>query len=75
VDVNAKDDLFGWAPLYSAVWNVHKETAELLITAGADVNTNYHGNSEEEYVADSDRHVILDMWLCDACMCAHNHEK
>jgi ankyrin repeat protein len=78
-DVNA--NFAGHTPLHWAAkggmakFQRNKETIELLINKGADVNANYHGNSEEEYVAGSDRHVILDMWLCDACMCAHNHEK
>ena len=37
VDVNAKDNA-GGAPLIHAAWNDHKDTAELLIAKGADVN-------------------------------------
>jgi ankyrin len=37
VHVNAKNES-GWTPLHQAVWGGHKETAELLIANGADVN-------------------------------------
>ena len=37
-DVDAKDDLFGRAPLHWAAVGGSKEIAELLIAAGADVN-------------------------------------
>jgi len=37
VDVNAKTDT-GWIPLHAAALNGHKETAELLIEKGADLN-------------------------------------
>ena len=43
-EVNAKNK-GGGIPLYSTVWNVHKEIAELLIANGADVDANYHGNT------------------------------
>ena len=36
-DVNAKVK-FGWAPLHIATMFGHKETAELLISSGADLN-------------------------------------
>jgi len=36
-DVNAKNT-YGWTPLYWAAYGGHKETAELLIAEGADVN-------------------------------------
>ena len=37
MDVNAKTDT-GWIPLHAAALNGHKETAELLIEKGADLN-------------------------------------
>ena len=37
-DVNAVGGLFGYTPLQQATFGGHKEVAELLIAAGADVN-------------------------------------
>ena len=38
VNVNAKEDDYGWTPLHNAADYGHKEIAELLIANGADVN-------------------------------------
>ena len=38
VNVNAKEDDYGWTPLHGAADYGHKEIAELLIAKGADVN-------------------------------------
>ncbi|MDC0319281.1 ankyrin repeat domain-containing protein, partial [Verrucomicrobia bacterium] len=44
-DVNAKDDLIEWTPLFMAVEEGHKEIVELLITADADVNAKGFGGN------------------------------
>jgi len=37
-DANAKDVLFGFTPLYPALFNMHEEVYKLLVAEGADVN-------------------------------------
>jgi ankyrin repeat protein len=45
VNVNAKEDDYGWTPLHNAADYGHKEIAALLIAKGADVNAKDFGGN------------------------------
>jgi ankyrin repeat protein len=43
INVNVKDDEYGWTPLHYAALNGHIEIARLLLQNGADVNAKTMG--------------------------------
>ena len=63
--MNAKDK-WGHTPLHRAAWNSHKESIELLIAAGADVNAKkeggvFKGDTPLDNAVDEDHPEIADL--------------
>jgi ankyrin repeat protein len=52
INVNVKDDVYGWTPLHEAAWKGHVEIIRLLLQNGAEVNAkNNYGYTPLHYAA------------------------
>ena len=59
-DMNQWDNYYKWTPIFHAVNNGQKETAEFLISVGANINIlDINGNSPLDYAKDEDIKQLL----------------
>ena len=58
-DVNAKGGKYGWTPLHKAIIVGNTQIIPVLIKAGADVNSDYYGDTPLHLVVGQNNEVIL----------------